>query len=50
LFSGVGFGALVSHQGWDAGFVGLLGIAGIGTVLFLFAWPAKADGYGEETT
>jgi phosphoglycerate transporter family protein len=49
LFSGVGMGALVQHQGWDAGFACLLGIAGIGTILFLFAWPAKAHGYGEET-
>jgi OPA family glycerol-3-phosphate transporter-like MFS transporter/OPA family sugar phosphate sensor protein UhpC-like MFS transporter len=48
LFSGVGFGALVKHQGWNAGFAGLLGIAAIGTVLFLFAWPAKAHGYSEE--
>jgi OPA family glycerol-3-phosphate transporter-like MFS transporter/OPA family sugar phosphate sensor protein UhpC-like MFS transporter len=49
LFSGVGFGALVKSQGWNAGFAGLLGIAAIGTVLFLFAWPAKARGYSEDT-
>jgi Sugar phosphate permease len=48
LFSGVGFGALVKQQGWDAGFAGLLAIAAIGTVLFLFAWPAKAHGYTED--
>jgi phosphoglycerate transporter family protein len=48
LFSGVGFGALVKHHGWNAGFAGLLGVAAIGTVLFLFAWPAKAHGYSEE--
>jgi OPA family glycerol-3-phosphate transporter-like MFS transporter/OPA family sugar phosphate sensor protein UhpC-like MFS transporter len=47
LFSGVGFGALVKHQGWDAGFAGLLGITAIGTVLFILAWPAKAHGYSE---
>jgi OPA family glycerol-3-phosphate transporter-like MFS transporter/OPA family sugar phosphate sensor protein UhpC-like MFS transporter len=47
LFSGVGFGALVKHQGWNAGFAGLLGIAAIGTVLFILAWPAKANGYAE---
>jgi OPA family glycerol-3-phosphate transporter-like MFS transporter/OPA family sugar phosphate sensor protein UhpC-like MFS transporter len=47
LFSGVGFGALVKHQGWNAGFAGLLGMAAIGTILFILAWPAKADGYAE---
>ncbi len=48
VFSGVGFGALVKHQGWNAGFAGLLGVAAVGTVLFLFAWPAKAHGYANE--
>jgi OPA family glycerol-3-phosphate transporter-like MFS transporter/OPA family sugar phosphate sensor protein UhpC-like MFS transporter len=48
LLSGVGFGALVKNQGWNAGFAGLLGIAAIGTILFIFAWPAKAHGYTEE--
>lgn len=48
LLSGVGFGTLVKHQGWNAGFAGLLGIAAIGTILFIFAWPAKAHGYPEE--
>jgi phosphoglycerate transporter family protein len=49
VFSGVGFGALVKHQGWNAGFAGLLGVAAIGTIVFILAWPAKAHGYGEET-
>jgi OPA family glycerol-3-phosphate transporter-like MFS transporter/OPA family sugar phosphate sensor protein UhpC-like MFS transporter len=48
LFSGVGFGALVKYHGWDAGFAGLLGIAAIGTILFVVAWPAKAHGYADE--
>jgi len=48
LFSGVGFGALVKYHGWDAGFAGLLGIAAVGTILFIEAWPAKAHGYAEE--
>ena len=39
---------LVKLQGWNAGFAGLLGVAAIGTVLFLFAWPAKAHGYANE--
>jgi OPA family glycerol-3-phosphate transporter-like MFS transporter/OPA family sugar phosphate sensor protein UhpC-like MFS transporter len=50
LFSGVGFGALVKNQGWNAGFAALLGIAAIGTVLFIFAWPAKAHGYTEDVS
>jgi phosphoglycerate transporter family protein len=50
LFSGVGFGALVKYHGWNAGFAGLLGIAAIGTMLFIFAWPAKAHGYSEDVS
>ena len=50
LLSGVGFGTLVKLQGWNAGFAGLLGIAAIGAILFLFAWPAKAHGYTEEVS
>ena len=49
LFSGIGFGALVQHYGWDAGFGGLLGIAAAGTVLLLFAWRANAHGYQIES-
>jgi OPA family glycerol-3-phosphate transporter-like MFS transporter/OPA family sugar phosphate sensor protein UhpC-like MFS transporter len=45
LLSGVGLGALVEHRGWDMGFQGLLIIAAIGTVLFVVALGAKADGY-----
>jgi phosphoglycerate transporter family protein len=45
LVSGWGLGTLVEKRGWDAGFLGLLIVAGIGTVLFIAAWPAKADGY-----
>lgn len=45
VLSGWGLGALVQWQGWDAGFLGLLIVAGIGTVLFAAAWGAKADGY-----
>ncbi len=43
--SGWGLGALVQWQGWDAGLAGLLVVAVIGTVLFIAAWGAKADGY-----
>jgi phosphoglycerate transporter family protein len=45
VLSGVGLGALVQHRGWDMGFAGLLGVAAIGTVLFIAAWPARAHGY-----
>jgi len=43
--SGWGLGALVQCRGWDAAFEGLLIVAAIGTLLFIAAWPAKADGY-----
>src|SRR2546427_1584031 len=43
--SGWGLGALVQRYGWDAGFIGLIIAALIGTMLFIVAWPAKADGY-----
>jgi OPA family glycerol-3-phosphate transporter-like MFS transporter/OPA family sugar phosphate sensor protein UhpC-like MFS transporter len=47
LLSGWGLGWLVEHHGWNAGFIGLLVISAIGTVLFLLGWKAKADGYSE---
>lgn len=43
--SGWGMGFMVQHYGWDTGFAGLIGCAAIGTLLFICAWPAKADGY-----
>jgi hypothetical protein len=48
--SGVGLGTLVEHYGWDAGFVGLVVIAAIGTMVFILAWPAKAHGYELSST
>jgi OPA family glycerol-3-phosphate transporter-like MFS transporter/OPA family sugar phosphate sensor protein UhpC-like MFS transporter len=45
VLSGWGLGALVQRYGWDAGFVGLIIASAIGTLLFIAAWPAKADGY-----
>jgi OPA family glycerol-3-phosphate transporter-like MFS transporter/OPA family sugar phosphate sensor protein UhpC-like MFS transporter len=47
LLSGVGLGALVQHRGWDDGFKGLLIVSVIGTLLFVLALGAKADGYAE---
>ena len=43
--SGWGLGYVVQHYGWNAGFAGLIGCAAIGTLLFICAWPAQADGY-----
>jgi OPA family glycerol-3-phosphate transporter-like MFS transporter/OPA family sugar phosphate sensor protein UhpC-like MFS transporter len=47
VFSGWGLGALVQHHGWDSGLTGLLITAGIGMLLFIAAWNAKAHGYKE---
>ena len=47
IVSGWGLGTLVQHYGWDRGFVAMIGAAGIGAMIFLLAWPAKAHGYGE---
>jgi len=46
ILSGWGLGTVVQHYGWDAGFAGLVGCAAVGTLLFVAAWPCKADGYG----
>lgn len=48
VLSGWGFGALVDRCGWGAGFVGLLVVAVVATLLFALAWPAKADGYAAD--
>jgi len=45
VLSGWGLGALVDRYDWNAGFKGLIIAAAIGTLLFVLAWPAKADGY-----
>jgi OPA family glycerol-3-phosphate transporter-like MFS transporter/OPA family sugar phosphate sensor protein UhpC-like MFS transporter len=48
IVSGWGLGTLVENYGWDAAFVVLL-ISGVaGSLLFLAAWPAKADAYEPE--
>jgi sugar phosphate permease len=47
VLSGWGLGALVQRHGWDAGFIGLLITAAIGTLIFAAGWPAKAHGYHE---
>ncbi|HBB95081.1 MAG TPA: MFS transporter [Blastocatellia bacterium] len=45
VLSGWGLGALVQRYDWNVGFAGLIIAAVIGTLLFIAAWPAKADGY-----
>jgi len=45
VLSGWGLGFVVQHYGWNAGLVGLVGCAVIGTLLFVACWPAKAHGY-----
>jgi sugar phosphate permease len=47
VLSGWGLGALVDRYGWNAGFMGLIIAAAIGTLLFIAAWPAKAHGYDD---
>jgi len=47
VVSGVGIGALVDHNGWDAGFLVFPVCGLVGTLLFACAWKAKAHGYTE---
>ena len=43
----MGLGKLVETYGWDAGFIGMLIIAAIGTFVCALGWNAKAHGYGD---
>lgn len=54
IVSGVGVGAMVDYfsrtnpaHSWDYVFVGMIGVALIGMLVFLTMWRAKADGYDE---
>ncbi len=47
LLSGWGLGWLVQKSGWDVGFMALVVMGIIGTLLFAAAWKAKAHGYAE---
>lgn len=54
IVSGVGVGALVDYislsnpeKSWDFVFMGMIGVAVIGTLVFVTMWRAKADGYDE---
>ena len=50
LVSGVGLGYVAQHYGWSWAYVGIIGIAVVGMLVFLLMWKAKADGYDEEET
>ena len=43
---GLGF---AQHYGWNWAYVGILGMALIGMVIFLLMWGARADGYATES-
>ena len=45
--SGWGLGKLVQTYGWDAGFMGMLIVAAIGTFACALGWRAKPHGYGD---
>jgi OPA family glycerol-3-phosphate transporter-like MFS transporter/OPA family sugar phosphate sensor protein UhpC-like MFS transporter len=45
--SGIGLGKLVQTYGWDAGFIGMLIVAVLGTFACALGWNAKAHGYGD---
>jgi sugar phosphate permease len=47
ILSGWGLGRLVDAQGWGVAFAALLGVALVGTLLFAFAWRARAHGYAD---
>ncbi|MGL4292030.1 MAG: MFS transporter, partial [Bacteroidales bacterium] len=47
LASGWGLGLMAQQFGWDYAVGVIILTAVVGTVIFLFAWNAKANGYGE---
>ena len=54
LVSGIGVGIFVDAmnavnpaRSWDYVFIGMIGIALLGMLVFLLMWNAKADGYDE---
>ncbi|HYW74115.1 MAG TPA: MFS transporter [Pyrinomonadaceae bacterium] len=48
VLSGWGLGALVQVYGWNVAFAGLIVVAALGSLMFAFAWNAKAHGYESE--
>ena len=47
ILSGVGFGFIAQHYGWDAAYVTIIVMSLLGMVSLLTMWTAKADGYDE---
>ncbi|MDR1859986.1 MAG: MFS transporter [Bacteroidales bacterium] len=43
--SGVGFGYVAQHYGWDFAYITIIAMAFVGMLSFLLMWNAKADGY-----
>jgi OPA family glycerol-3-phosphate transporter-like MFS transporter/OPA family sugar phosphate sensor protein UhpC-like MFS transporter len=48
LISGVGFGFVAQHYGWNGAYITILVMAILGIVSLLTMWSAKADGYEEQ--
>ena len=47
LISGVGFGFVAQHYGWNVAYVTMIVMALAGALSLLMMWNAKADGYDE---
>lgn len=48
IVSGVGLGYVAQHYGWNFAYIGILGMAVVGMLVFLLMWNARADGYDVE--
>jgi OPA family glycerol-3-phosphate transporter-like MFS transporter/OPA family sugar phosphate sensor protein UhpC-like MFS transporter len=46
--SGVGFGYVAQHYGWNPAYIAIIIMALVGTGVFLLMWNAGADGYGKD--
>ena len=47
IVSGIGIAFIKEHFGWGVTLCSIAGFAIVGMVLFLCAWSARADGYGD---
>ena len=48
LVSGVGFGYVAQHFGWNSVYMVMIGTSIIGMFIFIYMWNAPANGYDEE--
>ena len=46
--SGIGFGYLAQHYGWNLAYIAIIIMSLLGTGVFLLMWNAKADGYEDK--